>query len=185
MVPIRPFGTHFALPVKTNQIIPTALAPFERDMFLGPFEEVFDEILNGFFQNPQKTKDIVKNKNLYPKTDAILKDDEIVFNLAIPGLKKEDIQIEFEAKQNDLLVKYEKEEKKEEKEEDKQTTYFMKELKHSSFFRIFHIPEELTDINGERKISSKLEDGILSIFIPIKSVKKEKEEKGAIRIEIE
>ena len=77
--------------------------------------------------------------------------------VAAPGMKKDDFQINID--KNILTISSEKEdEKKEEKD-----NYSRREFSYQSFQRSFNIPDNVVD--GE-KISAKYSDGILHIKLP-------------------
>lgn len=91
--------------------------------------------------------------------------------LAVPGLKKEDIKIDLD--QDVLTISSEqKEEKTEEKD-----NYTRREFNYSSFKRSFYLPE----IADTDKISAEYKDGVLNILIPKKESAIKKPQK---RIEI-
>jgi HSP20 family protein len=91
--------------------------------------------------------------------------------LAVPGLKKEDIKIDLD--QDVLTISSEqKEEKTEEKD-----NYTRREFNYSSFRRSFYLPE----IADTDKISAEYKDGVLNILIPKKESAIKKPQK---RIEI-
>ena len=84
--------------------------------------------------------------------------DEFMVSLAIPGMKKEDFNIDIEG--NMLTISSEKEESKEEKDE----KYTRKEFNYSSFSRSFSLPDE---VNME-KIDARYVDGVLKLSLPKK-----------------
>ena len=84
--------------------------------------------------------------------------DESMVSLAIPGMKKEDFNIDIEG--NMLTISSEKEESKEEKDE----KYTRKEFNYSSFSRSFSLPDE---VNME-KIDARYVDGVLKLSLPKK-----------------
>ena len=84
--------------------------------------------------------------------------DEFMVSLAIPGMKKEDFNIDIEG--NMLTISSEKEESKEEKDE----KYTRKEFNYSSFSRSFSLPDE---VNME-KIDAHYVDGVLKLSLPKK-----------------
>lgn len=87
-------------------------------------------------------------------------DDKDGFNvsLAVPGMKKDDFNIDVEG--NMLTISCEKEQKKEEKE----AKFTRKEYNYSSFKRSFTLPE---GVNKE-KIDARYEDGVLKLMLPKK-----------------
>jgi len=132
------------------------------NLFPSIFSDFFE--MDKFFDNfPTWDKD-----TWLPATN--IKEDEKSYEieLAVPGMKKEDITIEME---NGLLTV--SGESKEEKEESK-AAYLRKEYKSSSFVRSFSLPDNA----NEDGIISRYEDGILKIRIDKNpaDVKKEKKE---------
>ena len=86
---------------------------------------------------------------------------EFFLDMAIPGLKKEDIHIEVDEDMLSISAEM-KEEKKDEKD-----NYSRREFHFNSFKRSFNIPE---DADGS-SIEAKQENGVLNIRIPKKAVK--------------
>ena len=84
--------------------------------------------------------------------------DEFMVSLAIPGMKKEDFNIDIEG--NMLTSSSQKEESKEENDE----KYTRKEFNYSSFSRSFSLPDE---VNME-KIDARYVDGVLKLSLPKK-----------------
>ena len=89
-----------------------------------------------------------------------IKETDKSFNLevAVPGMKKEDLKIEV----NDDVLTISSENKYENKEE--KDGYKRKEFCYSSFCRSFYLPEN-TDVDG---INASYKDGILDVTIPKK-----------------
>jgi len=79
-------------------------------------------------------------------------------SLAIPGMKKEDLNIDVEG--NMLSISCEKEESKEEK--DKKFT--RREYSYNSFCRNFSLPDEV----NKEKIEARYENGVLHLMLPKK-----------------
>ena len=114
-----------------------------------------------------ESKDTEKGDTLstwYPTTDIYENKDEYVFKLEVPGLKKDDINIEF--CDNTLTIKGEKKEEKEIKDEN----YHRVERFSGTFNRRFTLPKD-TDGN---KINASMKDGILELKIPKAEEKKVK-----------
>jgi HSP20 family protein len=84
--------------------------------------------------------------------------DDYKVSLAVPGMKKEDFNIDVDG--NMLTISSEKEENMEEK--DKKFT--RKEYNYSSFSRTFTLPDEI----NKEKIEAKYEDGVLKVVLPRK-----------------
>jgi len=120
---------------------------------------LFDDVMFG---------DNFKNLNSFSQPSVNIKEAEDLFllELAAPGLKKEDFNIEIE--QDQLILSAEKESTKEE--------YSRREFNYSSFTKTFHLDQTI----DSDKISAQYEDGILSMTLP----KKEEAKKETKRIEI-
>ena len=97
--------------------------------------------------------------------------DEYILELAIPGLKKSDFDIDVDNKV--LSISSEIETSNEEKEE----SYTRREFGYSSFKRTFTLPDTV----DSDKVNATYTDGILSVNLP---KREEAKEKPARRIEI-
>lgn len=121
------------------------------------FEDFFKP-WNEWFEGGLKEKMIT-----VPAVNVKEEEDKYLVSLAVPGLKKEDFNIDIEG--NMLTISSEKEEQKEEKEE----KFTRKEYNYSSFSRSFTIPEDVK----QEAIDARYEDGVLNIKLPrLEEVKK-------------
>lgn len=118
---------------------------------------VFDFFLNDFFNDQP-----AKGSREVP-TNIIEDDNNLVFELAIPGLNKKDIEIKAEGDQ--LAIKAEKK-----LEVNENHRFLRREFGHISYHRIFELPNYV-DVNG---IKANYEDGILKITISKKAAEKPK-----------
>jgi HSP20 family protein len=125
------------------------------------FFEEFEKMMNGY------EKDTFGKMNL----DVYETDEAAFIEAELPGVKKEDININVE--DGVLTISAEKNVE----EEQKGRKYYTKEIKHGSFKRSFEIPEYLND----EEIKAKFDEGILKIEIP----RKEEEVKKNKKIDIE
>lgn len=123
----------------------TERMPSVFDEFYRPWNEWFD---NGFSERTMTV----------PAVNVLENKDDYRLSLAVPGMKKDDFNIDIEG--NMLTISCEKEEKKEEKE----AKFTRKEYNYTSFSRSFTLPEE---VNRE-KIDAKYEDGVLRLVMPKK-----------------
>ncbi len=122
------------------------------DNFIKSVNDEISSILNRRFDD------------MYPEdTDALsmpleLKDrkGEYIVRAELPGVKKEDLDIDFN--NHYLTIKAKKVEEKEEQEE----AYKKSEFSYGEFSRSVYLPQEV-DVD---KIDAKLEHGILHIDIP-------------------
>lgn len=91
-----------------------------------------------------------------PAVNIIENKNDYNVSLAVPGMKKDDFNIDVEG--NMLTISSESEENKEEKDE----KYTRKEYNYSSFSQSFTLPEE---VNSE-KIEATYEDAVLKLMLP-------------------
>ena len=90
--------------------------------------------------------------------------DAYVVEMAVPGLKKSDFQIDLD--NHVLSISTEMKEENEQKEDN----YTRREFGYSSFKRTFTLPDSVDD----SKIDAKYEDGILNIHLPKREEAKQK-----------
>jgi len=107
---------------------------------------MFDDFFNDFAL-PMKANDM--------KIDVRETDKEYLIDAELPGMKKDNINIDME--ENQLIISACQEEQTEEKEKN----YIHKERRFSSQRRAVYLPNIDQDA-----ISAKYEDGILSITVP-------------------
>ncbi|MDA9335961.1 Hsp20/alpha crystallin family protein [Flavobacteriaceae bacterium] len=99
-----------------------------------------------------------------PKVNIIETANDFAVEMAVPGLKKSDFQIDID---NQVLsISTETKEDNEHKEEN----YTRREFGYSSFKRTFTLPES---VNAD-KINASYNEGILSILLPKKEEAKQK-----------
>jgi len=97
----------------------------------------------------------------FPVTDIMENNEEYIFKMEVPGLSREDVNIEF--CDGNLCVKGERKEDSEVKREN----YSRAERFTGAFSRSFSIPKEIeTD-----KIRASMKEGILELRVP-KSIEK-------------
>jgi len=121
----------------------------------------FNELIDEFFE-PINARTM---NNLTPKVDIRENEQEFEFFLELPGVSKEDLQIELE--QDVLYVSGERKVA----EETKETNVHIMEQFYGSFHRSFHLPQGLDKEN----ITAQCQDGILRLTIKKdkKAVKKQ------------
>lgn len=135
------------------------------------FDDLFDDFDKDFFgkKNPSYGK---HSRNMM-KTDVKEVDNHYELDVDLPGLKKEDIALNYE--NGYLTISTQKSLDKDEK--DKHGKYIRKERYMGSMSRSFY----LGDIPQE-EITAKYEDGVLRLTIP-KADSKQVENKNIIKIE--
>ena len=163
---------HFLVPKRSIFSPPTFFRGVGQE-----FDEVFDSLFTEFFSDKQCLKDKISNKVQYPKADVFFceKTNNLVFDIAVPGVKKEDIEVSLE--DSVLTVSFEKEKLVEKEKE----VYLKRELKRSSFQRIWELNQEELPIDYNKEVTSCMSNGILKISIPIDKPKKIEKRKITIK----
>jgi HSP20 family protein len=88
--------------------------------------------------------------------DVYEKDNAIVVEAELPGLKKEDVQVQIE--DEDLIIRGESKAESDVKEED----YYRSERSFGSFYRRIPLPSGV----AHEQIQATLNDGVLEVSIP-------------------
>ena len=121
-----------------------------------------DNLMESFWgEEPFWTREI----KWAPAFDLIEGKDEIIVQVDIPGMDKEDLSVSLS--ENNLLIKGERKEEKEEKDKH----YHRKERRHGSFQRIVTLPVTV----DAKKISAEYNNGVLKVHLPKKEDVKPKE----------
>jgi HSP20 family protein len=128
-------------PTRTNSLLP----------------EIFNDFIN--------TEFMPKTNATAPAINVKETKDEYIVELAAPGMKKEDFDININ-QNGDLNIKMEN--RHETKEEEKKTHYLRREFSYTKFEQTLILPD---DVNKE-KIAAHVADGVLTIELP-KVVKEE------------
>jgi HSP20 family protein len=124
-------------------------------------KSLVDELFDSFLYNDYHERYFAQ-----PATNVFETENDFRLQLAIPGLKKEEVSLNF---QNDLLtVKAEVENKTESQSEE--SRYLRKEFRAFNFEKQYNVPETV-DVE---KISAKFENGILQVILPKKEKTVEK-----------
>ena len=106
-----------------------------------------------------------------PAVDIVDEKDQIKVKADLPGMKKEEIEVNVE---NDVLtIKGEKKEEKEIKEKD----YVRSERYYGAFHRAFTLPASV----DAQKVNATYKDGVLEIALPKKEGAKPKQVKVEIK----
>ncbi|MBQ7423072.1 MAG: Hsp20/alpha crystallin family protein [Prevotella sp.] len=113
------------------------------------------EVFNDFFN----TDFMPKANATAPAINVIESDKDYTVELAAPGLKKEDFNVNINDEGN-LVIKMEQ--KKEEKQEDKKAHYLRREFSYSKYEQTLLLPEDVE----KDQISAKVENGVLTISLP-------------------
>jgi HSP20 family protein len=122
-----------------------------------PFDDLFGELGKGFWLKPVA---MPGGEELKIKVDVKEDDKAYTVHADIPGVKKEDIQVDIDGGQVSIRaeVKQEKEEKKGEK-------LIHSERYYGMVSRSFSLPSEV----DEKATVAKYQDGVLDLTLPKKS----------------
>lgn len=126
------------------------------------------EVFNDFFE----TNNMPRANATAPAINVKETQDEYIVELAAPGMKKEDFNVNINA-DGDLSIKMES--KRENKEEDKKAHYLRREFSYSKFEQTLILPDDVE----KEKISARVADGVLTVELP-----KQKQEQHKVSREI-
>lgn len=141
-----------------------------RDDFLFPIEAQFNKLFDQFF-SPNKIKDSLKSSQGYPKMDVFETNEFLIINVALPGMKLDDISVELDLKNNDtpeVTISG----KMSNDYESIKSLYYVKELRQSAFKRKLVLPKYV-----KIEPDAFLKDGILTLKWKIPEKLKEPETK--------
>ena len=125
--------------------------------FLTPFDRIFDDMLGSMF--PTIANDFGNDfftKGSYPKVNVINYDHCIEIDAAIPGMSKDDVDVEI----TDGVLTINGVSNQRAPADDSQ--YLKREIKRSSFRRSFTLGDNL----DSEKVTAKFDNGILTLSIP-------------------
>lgn len=132
-----------------NTNFPTIMNLFD-DLFYGDLPTVFS---SNFSEGLSMPKVNIKESS-----------DSFTIEMAVPGMKKSDFEINLD--NNTLSISA----KNETKESEGENGYTRREFSYSTFNRDFTLPETVDD----SKIDAQYKDGILNVVIPKKDEAKQK-----------
>ena len=133
------------------------------------YHDQFDRTLADFFGQSRRKMDL-ENFDWTPRVNVEELEDRFEITADVPGMKKEDIDIEV--RDNVLTIKGERKFEKEESD----ANYHICERSYGTFQRAFTLPENVTTDD----IDAEYEDGILRLAVP----KAEPEKPKEIKIEV-
>jgi HSP20 family protein len=158
---------------KTNK---GAVEPYRPTGWLSPFERM-EDMFEDFFRRPfgrtfgSGIPRMMEEIEPAPNVDIFEEGDNIILKSEMPGMSKDDVEVNL----TDDSITISGEKKKEEKVEKKD--YYRVERSFGSFKRSFALPSEVqTD-----KARASFKDGVLEVKIPKSEEAKKKEKK--IKIE--
>ena len=121
-------------------------------------------IFNDFFDNDFMTR----ANATAPAINVKESDTEYTVELAAPGLKKEDFNVNIDRDGN---LHIHMESKAETKDEDKKSHYLRREFSYSKFEQTLLLPDDV-DKDG---IGAKVDNGVLTVSLPKTQKKEDKE----------
>jgi HSP20 family protein len=121
-----------------------------------PLVDLFDDL----FGKEKQEKMERRNYDCAPSTNIMETNDDFKLQMAVPGVKKEDIKIDLE--KNVLNISSEKSAEEKDTEGEK---YTRREFAYGTFCRSFTLPDT---INTD-KIGAEVKDGILTVTLPKKA----------------
>ena len=124
------------------------LPVMRRDSWL---PEVFNDFFNGDFAPRTYTT--------APAINVLEGENDYTVEIAAPGLKKEDFDVNIDNEGN-LHIRMEQ--KHEDKKEDKKCHYLRREFSYSNYEQNYTLPDDVV----KDQISAKVEDGILTVTMP-------------------
>lgn len=139
------------------------------DNFIKSVNDEISSILNRNFDSlfPEYINDEDISEKMAMPVELHEHENEYCVNAELPGIKKEDLDIDLD--KNHITINAKKEEEKEEDEKH----YKKSEFRYGEFSRTIYFPKEI----DTEHTSAKLEHGILKIKAPKKEVEKERTKK--------
>jgi len=123
----------------------------------GTFDNLFDDLAKGFWLKPVA---IPGGEELKIKVDVKESDKAYTVHAEIPGVRKEDIQVDVDGNQVSIRA-----EAKKEKEEKKDEKVIHSERFYGMVSRSFGLPVEV----DEKAVVAKYKDGVLDLTLPKKA----------------
>ena len=137
-----------------------------------PFDEIkrTQERLNQLFEDFMPMEEWGGGKVYTPAIDIKEEDDKLLVTTDLPGINKEDVEINLKEDMLEISAKSGKEKESEEE------GYLRKERSYTQFYRAVRLPASVR----EEGSTAKMENGVLTITLP-----KAKIEEPTKKIEIE
>jgi len=121
---------------------------------------LFDTMVENFFASDNDFESWWKGARSMPAVNVVENDDNYVMEVAAPGMKKENFNIEV--KEGMIVISAENKQEEEKKDDN----FTRREFSYSKFTRSFRLPE---NVNADN-IAAHYEDGILKLNLPKKEV---------------
>jgi HSP20 family protein len=123
-----------------------------------PFEEIrkTQELLNLLFEDFMPMKKLGGGNVFTPAIDIKEEENKLLITTDLPGINKEDIEINLKEDMLEISAKTGKEKETEEE------GYIRKEREHTHFYRAVRLPSSVK----EEGSTAKIENGVLTITLP-------------------
>ncbi|HEY8036827.1 MAG TPA: Hsp20/alpha crystallin family protein [Methylobacter sp.] len=138
-------------------------------MSFDEFDNFFDDFLSRRWPRLLDWNTPSISETGFPRVDILDHDNDVEVQAALPGVKKEDLEVSVTHQAITIRTST-----KEEKKEEEKGKYFRREIVHGEFQRTVSLPD---NVDGE-KANASFKDGILKITIP----KTEKSKRKSIEI---
>jgi len=152
-----------------------ALVRWAPERELDRFRREIDKIFEDFFTPGRfptlfgRTRE--EEFSTFPALDVYDDKDNVMVKAEVPGLKKDDIEIQIKGR--DLVIKGERKKEEEVKDEN----YYYAERVYGAFSRVVRLP---VDVKADQ-VKAKFKNGVLEIVLPKVEEAKPKE----IKVEVE
>jgi HSP20 family protein len=151
---------------KTTEVM--LASPVGGMLSLDEFDNFFDDFLSRRWPRLMDWNLPAGFDRGFPKMDILDHDNDIEVQAALPGLKKEDLEVSVNNQTLTIRTSHKEEKKQEEGK------YFRREIARGEFQRTVSLPGNVDDANAK----ASFKDGILTITIP----KTEKSKRKTIEV---
>ena len=128
----------------------------------------FDWLNNWFDDNFFNTPGMAQTTTTAPAVNVKEDNKQYVMEVAVPGLKKEQVNMSID---KDGYLTLSIENKNEQKDENKKEHYLRREFSYTSYRQSYALPD---NVNAD-KIEANVADGVLKVVLPKVEKKEEKE----------
>ena len=135
----------------------------------------FDWLNNWFDDNFFNTPVMVQTTTTAPAVNVKEDNKQYVMEVAVPGLKKEQVNMSID---KDGYLTLSIENKNEQKDENKKEHYLRREFSYTSYRQSYALPDNV----DADKIAANVADGVLKVVLPKVEKKEEKEDVKHIEV---
>ena len=135
----------------------------------------FDWLINWFDDNFFNTPVMAQTTTTAPAVNVKEDNKQYVMEVAVPGLKKEQVNMSID---KDGYLTLSIENKNEQKDENKKEHYLRREFSYTSYRQSYALPD---NVNAD-KIEANVADGVLKVVLPKVEKKEEKEDVKHIEV---